>query len=90
MIIKFGEKDNFINFYEKHTNEATIFYFDNSDSQEEGVMICDSKYTIIYQFQNHEERNNIIDYFNSNNVEYVIVYQQSLPSHDLYFDMITL
>lgn len=89
MIIKLNTTQDFIDFYEKHTKDATVFYFDNTNFNT-GFMICDTKYTITYDCIKYEERNYIIDYLNSNHINYVIAYNERLPESDYNFTTITI
>lgn len=87
MTIKLNNVNDFITFYEKYTNDATMFYLDNTNSNE-SFMVCDCKYTITYECANHDERNNIIDYLNSKQIKYITLYNQVLPQYD--YDLTTI
>lgn len=81
MIIKFTTMKDFLDFFNNHTQNATVFIFDSATGLD-GFLVCDARYTLTYQSANHKERNDIIDYFQITlHLNTNMVYGQSLPSH---------
>ena len=84
------EFEDFKEFFEKHTKDATVFIFDGENNKLDGFMICDARYQIIYKSKTEEERNNFIDFLNSKQINYVIIYGNKLPTPDLVFQTMTI